>query len=393
MNQQSKTPYFLWFIPLIALVVVSQLYLLLPVTAVLSRYLNVTPIQASGLSTVFSIGYAVGVLVWGVLSDKYGRQRILMLGMSSLLLATLIMTQLTTWSGFMLLRSIQGFFAAAFAPVIMVWLAENVALPRRLTVIGYLSCAFLLAGVLGQSVGAWLIVDGVNSVMWLYAGCYVVALAVVMRLPDQPRRPDQATIKLGDLIKALPSLLAHPKLRALYLTSLLLLWTFVALYVWLTQQDGPRLSLMGLSVAGLRTIAIPAMLLTLSSMWLSRRFGAQRVVLVTLAVMLLTLPLHYVAVQALWPSTLMVGHFVYVAALAYCVPCLIVAIGGHAQTIRTAKLSNVQGSALSLYAFLLFVGTSLGAYFVNVLPIEWLLGGLMVGMAVSAYWLYRGLKP
>ncbi len=389
MKTQLPSPYLLGLLPLIALAVVSQLYVLLPVTALLAGSLGVSEGQASGLSTIFSIGYASGMLVWGVLSDRYGRRRVLMLGMSCLLWLTLLQTWVESWQSLLVLRGAQGFFAATFAPVIMVWLAENVALPQRLSVIAYLSCAFLLAGVLGQSMGAWLIIDDLKTLMWVFAGCYALALVVIGRLPAPLMRPKEPP-RISDLIKSLPTLLVHPKLRALYLTSLLLLWTFVVIYVWLTQHRDTGLSQMGLSIGLVRSIALPAMLLTLNSVWLIRRIGAERVLIGSIVVMMLSLPFQYVSVQMLWPSGLLLGHFVYVAALAYCLPCLIATVGQQAQSIQTERLSNVQGSAVSMYAFLLFIGTSLGAYLPNVWPIEWVFGVLMLGLLAAAVLLYRG---
>lgn len=63
-----------------ALFVLTQLYAAISLIAPVSRDLGGDVTFA--LSTVFSVCYAVGFLMWGPLADHYGRKRIMVIGLA-----------------------------------------------------------------------------------------------------------------------------------------------------------------------------------------------------------------------------------------------------------------------------------------------------------------------
>ena len=63
------------FLVATALVVLTQLYLAIPLIAPVGRGLGGDATLA--LSTAFSLCYASGFLIWGPISDRYGRKKIL----------------------------------------------------------------------------------------------------------------------------------------------------------------------------------------------------------------------------------------------------------------------------------------------------------------------------
>ena len=98
-----------------ALFVLTQLYASIPLLGPVSTTFGGDSTFA--LSTAFSVTYAVGFLIWGPVSDRYGRKKVMAIAIGVLSAATLACAfapSLATLAG---LRALQGLSAAGFAPV------------------------------------------------------------------------------------------------------------------------------------------------------------------------------------------------------------------------------------------------------------------------------------
>lgn len=73
---------------LAALVVVGQLYAVLPLMNALAGKFGTSPTTAAWASTTFGFAYAVGMLVAGPLSDAVGRRRVAVAGLLAGAVAT-----------------------------------------------------------------------------------------------------------------------------------------------------------------------------------------------------------------------------------------------------------------------------------------------------------------
>src|SRR5215211_4580972 len=134
-----------------ALLVLAQLYLAIPLAPIVGDALGGgDPAAAAALGTTYAMAYGLGFLLFGPLSDRYGRKPILIIGMA--LLAAVTAGLAAAWSlpVVAVLRFLQGLVASSFAAAALAYIGE--ALPRRWrsTGIGAVSTAFLSAGILGQ---------------------------------------------------------------------------------------------------------------------------------------------------------------------------------------------------------------------------------------------------
>ena len=98
-----------------ALFVLAQLYASIPLLAPVSSAFRANATFA--LSLCFSLAYAVGFLIWGPVSDRYGRKKVVVLSLSVLTLATFGCAFAPTLGMLAILRACQGMAAAGFAPV------------------------------------------------------------------------------------------------------------------------------------------------------------------------------------------------------------------------------------------------------------------------------------
>jgi MFS family permease len=134
-----------------ALLVLMQLYLAIPLAPVLEEALGGDgAAAAAALATAYALSYGLGFLVFGPLSDRYGRKPILVPGIAALAIATAGLTAASSLPMVALLRSVQGLLAASFAAAALAYVGEALPPRWRSTGIGAISTSFLVAGILGQ---------------------------------------------------------------------------------------------------------------------------------------------------------------------------------------------------------------------------------------------------
>lgn len=162
-----------------ALLVLTQLYAAIPLLAPISTDLHGNATVA--LSTAFSLTYAAGFLIWGPVSDHYGRRRTMALALGTLTVSTVCCALAPSLPVLAALRAIQGLSASGFAPVALAYLSEALAPPRRAGAIGAMSTSFLVAGIFGQVLASLVALHlGWRWFFPLCGGLLAVALAVVL---------------------------------------------------------------------------------------------------------------------------------------------------------------------------------------------------------------------
>lgn len=337
------------------LAVVSQLYLPVPLLGQVAERYGVSTVAAGLVLTVFGIAYATGFLVFGPLSDRLGRKTVMVPGLLALALASGLVAVAPTFEAVVGVRIFQGLVAAALPPVALAYLPE--ALPEKLGAFGIacMSTAFLLAGLLGQLYGGAL--GSLSAAVLPLAVVYAVGALLVWLLPEEQKDGDRGLKGLFGAYGGLFRLLKNGALVRGYAATLVLLFAFVAFYTSLELFAGDAIGRAGLDLTMVRAVAVPAMLLPLVAARFIRSYGPRAVVCVGLAVGAAGLFVAAAAGGAMDSGVmvwlLMAASVVFVAGVSVTVPSLIALVGSLA--------SEQRGVAISLYAFVLFVGASLGS--------------------------------
>ena len=369
-----------------ALAVVSQLYLPLPVLAQIARALDVDAATAAGALSIFGLFYAAGFMVFGPLSDRLGRRRVMCWGLAALMLVTLLVAALVTWtpSAPLLLacRALQGLAAAAFPPVAIAYLAERGTPGQRIWNVAWISTAFLSAGLLGQLygdavAGRW----GLGMAMLPLAAIYACTAWALRQGPAEPSTElaPRSARELLSSYRALGPVLADARLRRVYAPALLLLMCFIAFYMALDTRAGAALRAADATPFMARAVALPGFLAPLLVPALMPRLGAERLVAVGLATATTGLLL------CAWAGPerlhgLLAASVVFVAGVGISAPSLIARIG-------LVAAPSSRGLAVALYTFVLFIGASLGPWLAHQtaqLSLSALCAGLAAGLGAAA---------
>ncbi|XKM12830.1 MFS transporter [Orbaceae bacterium ac157xtp] len=367
-NINKITVISLSLIPFTALCVVTLLYIFLSVVGNLSISLKTTPENIAQLTTCFGFFYAFGFLIWGVFSDIYGRRRIIIFGLLSLSVVTFLLSLFSNYGYLLLVRGLQGFFASSFPPVILAWLAENLSDKYRKIAISLISCAFLLAGTLGQWFGVTLIHSSINLSMYILAIIYLISglifYFITKNMTDLvPIRQTESVNNLSVLkvFVQIPQVFLERKLIKIYASALFVLMSFVSLYLILNSNNKSSM----IELNQLRQIATLGMLNSLFSSWLFSKITVTKVLASSLLVMSITLALQYFIFKGYMQQQIIffIIHYIYISSIAFAIPAMITC----ASMFSTQKN---RGVAVSLYTCILFVGASLGSFLPNCINID-----------------------
>ncbi|SHE45921.1 MFS transporter, ACDE family, multidrug resistance protein [Seinonella peptonophila] len=157
----SPKPVTLWILSMIPILMVLGNSMIIPVLPTIRSIYHVSSFQVSLLITLFSIPAAFIIPIAGILSDRIGRKKVIIVSLIIYGIGGLFSAGVAIWSkdSFMLLllsRIIQGIGAAGTAPVAMVLASDLYKEEERGKALGIIEAANAAGKVLSPIVGALL---------------------------------------------------------------------------------------------------------------------------------------------------------------------------------------------------------------------------------------------
>lgn len=333
-----------------ALIVVSSVYITTPLISVFSQEFTISTTVAAWSSSMFSFFYAIGFLFFGPLSDRIGRKEVLLSGMGALAIVTCLLGFADEFYMIVILRGIQGFVAASFAPTAMAYVFDVFPKNKIGSAIGFISFGYVTAGILGQIFAEsikqtfdWKIIFFSFALFY-----FLTSLKIYISLP----RSSQPTVstKINDVVKQMKALLLIRNLRITYGITSLLLLTFIGMYTVLgdylqsTFQDLTEKDILFIRGAG-----IVAMVFSPITGMMMKKIKPMFMLRVGLIIGVIGLAFLGLEGSILF-TTLM--SIIYVAGISIIFPAIMMLVGEFGYIYR--------GLANALYAFILFIGATLG---------------------------------
>ena len=331
--------------------VFALLYSTQPLLPELSRRFGVTPAAASLSVSLTTLTLAVGLLVAGPVSERYGRTRLVLVSLAAASVLGFGCALAPSWPLLLVARALQGLALAGLPAVAVAYLSEELHPEVAGQATGFYVGGNALGGMAGRllsgglaDLGGWRL--AVGGIAVLGAVCTV---ATVLLLPAS-RRFVPAPPGLATLLSDSRRVLTDPVLLGLYALAALLMGAFVSVFNALGfRLESPPYDLSP-AVAGLVFLvyALGSVGSTVAGR-LADRYGRRPVVPVAVAVMLLGLlgtalgPLPWVVVAL---AVMTVGFF---AAHG-------VASGWVAARARLGGRATAQAASAYLVAY--YVGSS-----------------------------------
>lgn len=331
------------------LVVLSCMYVTIPLVTVLSDIFHKNITQVAWLASSYSICYAVGCLLYGPFSDRYGRKVFLVTSISLLTVITFAIGFIDNFYILLILRGLQGLISAAFAPISLVYAGEMFPPEKRLTAVGFVSSGLLMAGVVGQ-VYSGLVNElwGWQAIFFLLGTLYFLTLIlIIFFLPkDEMTRPH---VHMLEAFKKMTLLGKQTQLLLAFCITFSLLLSLVGMYTILGSYLSNQFGLTENEILFVRAAGIIGMLLSLFAGRLAQKLGTILTLKTGLA--LAAAGLFGIGVSPSLPFIIFTS-IIFVLGIATANPIVI--------SIVSQLAGHSKGSAVSFNAFILFVGASTG---------------------------------
>lgn len=148
-------------LPTVVLVLAAALgpfamHLLVPAIPLLSTDLAVPYGTAQLVVSVYLIGFSVAQLVYGPLSDRYGRKPLLLAGVGLFLVATAICTFATSIGSLLLARALQAVGGVAGMVLSRAIVADCFGRDRAAAMLGYITTAIVVCSLASPTAGGFI---------------------------------------------------------------------------------------------------------------------------------------------------------------------------------------------------------------------------------------------
>lgn len=141
------------------------------------------PLVQNSLS-VYLLGYALGLIVFGPMADKYSRRRLVMIGLLGFILTTLALTFAQNIEQFIALRFAQAFISSA-ATVVVPGIIRQLYGKDTAKGLSYVSMIMMLAPMLAPSIGSILLIDSWQMIFYALASyATLIFICSYFYLPD-----------------------------------------------------------------------------------------------------------------------------------------------------------------------------------------------------------------
>ena len=241
----------------------------------ISTDFGVTTGAAAQVITAYSASYGLLQIVFGVLGDRLGKERVLVLGAVTSLLTTLACAAATSLTGLIWARLFAGVTAAGIIPLSLAWIGDTIPYAQRQALIARFISG-QIGGVIvglaaGGAIGDWL---GWRAAFWLIAALYVVAtIGLCLQFASALRRPPSPRAKTGTFA-TIVGVLSRPWVRVVlamtFLEGFLCFGALAYVTSVLHQKFGLTFAAAGLTLA---CFGLGGILFTIFAPQIVRRFG------------------------------------------------------------------------------------------------------------------------
>ena len=158
-----------------------DLFIQLPIITPFSLQLGASHEFAAFIVSIYSLTNLIGNVIGGILSDRYGRKRIVLMTLLILLPSMCLYLLINSAEQLLLLRGLHGLFAGVITPVLFAWLGDLEDIKELKHKASGSGIAIGVAAITGPMIGG--IVSGnesYHSVYYIQLALFIIMAIIVM---------------------------------------------------------------------------------------------------------------------------------------------------------------------------------------------------------------------
>ncbi len=233
----------------------------LPAMPILAEYLATDMPMVQNSLSVYLFGYALGLILFGPMADKYSRRKMVLFGISGFLIASLLLPFVANIEQFLSLRFIQAFISSA-ATVVVPGTIREYYQKDTAKGLSYVSMIMMLAPMIAPSIGSvLLVIHSWQMIFYVLSFYSVIVLLLVAKYLPEVVRDSSAEHKQVSFITRYKIVFSNREARLDITTSMMISLAFFAYitaipFVYLTVFKISEFSfsiLFGITVVALMT--------------------------------------------------------------------------------------------------------------------------------------------
>lgn len=157
----------------------------LPAMPTLAEHLNTPMSMVQNSLSVYLLGYALGLILFGPMADKYSRRKLVILGIGGFFIASLLLPMVSNIEQFLTVRFFQAFISSA-ATVVVPGAVREYYGKDTAKGLSYVSMIMMLAPMIAPSIGSVLLLAHSWQLIFYVLAMYsfIVLVLVFKYLPN-----------------------------------------------------------------------------------------------------------------------------------------------------------------------------------------------------------------
>jgi MFS transporter, DHA1 family, multidrug resistance protein len=222
--------------------------LFVPALPRLAETLAVDVVTAQFTLTTYFAGLGAGMLLWGPLSDRYGRRPVLFVGLATMLAASLMAAFVDSAGAVAAARLAQGLAMASGAVIGRAVVRDLHAHEQAARLLARMTMVFSLVPLTAPVLGALIAVSaGWRAIFWCFAFVGVVLIAAAAAGLRETAPSERRSVHPADILRTFRSILADPRFVAPFF---LVLCAHLGILAWVSSSAFVLVRGFGIEPAG-----------------------------------------------------------------------------------------------------------------------------------------------
>ena len=344
--------------------------------------------------TAYLLGFGVAQLIYGPLSDRYGRKGLLVISLALYGVFGLLAGIASSFTLLLAARTMQGVAAAATRVLVVAVIRDRYQGSGMARIMSIVMIVFMIVPVLAPSFGQGVLAISTWRHIFILLGVYgaVLALWILLRLPEtlpRERRRPLSVRAIGGaawetirIRQSIGNTLAQTMLMGA-------LFAFINSIQQIVFDVFGRADLIGIVFA---CIAGPMAFSSYANSKLVMRFGSKRLLLIALTAFTGVAFLHLVAAAMVTRESIWMFVILQAATMSF-----FGLIGANAGALAMEPLGHIAGTASSVQGVIATIGGALIGYTIgqqfNGTTLPFLIGFTSCGAAALAIAFWANHKP